>query len=149
MSKSRMAEVAKLLGVELGESFKVTDDDSGKYHDYYRLTYRLTKEKGIEVSDDNADWEAATAETKAEVLVLKWLLIGAARIVKLPWKPKKGELFYVPALETDSLGRCIRWLGTETDKNLYDRGLVFKTRAEAAKLAQRMLAVAKEAREDG
>lgn len=36
--KNYMAEVAGLFGVELGEVFKVTDDDSGKYHNYYRFS---------------------------------------------------------------------------------------------------------------
>lgn len=61
-----MREIAGLLGVELGESFKIVDDNNGKYHNYYRLT----EKKGIEVSDDNVDWEAAIAG------VLKWLLMG-------------------------------------------------------------------------
>lgn len=33
-----MTKVAKMFGVELGEVFKVTDDDSCKYHNYYRFT---------------------------------------------------------------------------------------------------------------
>ena len=73
---NHMAEVAQMLGVELEEVFKVTDDDSGKYHNYYKFT----EKKGIEVSEDNVKWEADTAGT----LVLKWLLIGVARIIKLP-----------------------------------------------------------------
>lgn len=35
---NHMAEVAQMLGVELEEVFKVTDDDSGKYHNYYKFT---------------------------------------------------------------------------------------------------------------
>ena len=34
---SHMAEVAKLLGVELGESFKITSDTQGDYQNYYRF----------------------------------------------------------------------------------------------------------------
>lgn len=85
-----MREIAGLLGVELGESFKIVDDNSGKYHNYYRFT----EEKGIEVSDDNADWEMAIAG------VLKWLLMGDARIIKLPWKPQEDEKYYVPFIAT-------------------------------------------------
>ena len=38
MSKNYMAEVAKLLGVELGESFEINSKTQGDYHNYYRLT---------------------------------------------------------------------------------------------------------------
>ena len=38
MSKNHMAEVAKIFGVELGKSFKLTDDTHGDYHRYYRFT---------------------------------------------------------------------------------------------------------------
>ena len=35
---NHMAEVAKLLGVELGESFKITSDTQGDYQNYYRFS---------------------------------------------------------------------------------------------------------------
>lgn len=134
-----MREIAGLLGVELGESFKIVDDNSGKYHDYYRLT----EEKGIEVSDDNANWEMAIAG------VLKWLLMGDTRIIKLPWKPAKYDSYYYPCLDFEDLWGYSTWTDARCDKNRLKHGLVFKTKEEAVVLSQRMLAVAKEAREDG
>lgn len=50
-------------------------------------TIDLLRKKGIEVSEDNVKWEVDTAGA----LVLKWLLIGVARIIKLPWKPRIRE----------------------------------------------------------
>ena len=38
MRKNCMAKVAKLLGVELGESFKITSDTRGVYQNYYRFS---------------------------------------------------------------------------------------------------------------
>ena len=128
---NHMAEVAQMLGVELEEVFKVTDDDSGKYHNYYKFT----EKKGIEVSEDNVKWEADTAGT----LVLKWLLIGVARIIKLPWKPQRGETYYMPSVT--SIGKYIKlfWTGSRNDEGSYQQGLVLRTKKEAVELAEEML----------
>lgn len=45
---SRMAEVAKMLGVELGEPFKIADDTYGRH----QLYHQFTESAGIEISDD-------------------------------------------------------------------------------------------------
>ena len=142
-----MVEVAQMLGVELGEVFKVTDDDSGKYHNYYKFT----EKKGIEVSEDNVKWEADTAGT----LVLKWLLIGVARIIKLPWRPSRGDVYYMPSVT--SIGKYIKlfWTCSKNDEGSYQQGLVLRTKKEAVELAEEMLdvarkkfAMAKEARDN-
>ena len=140
---NHMAEVAQMLGVELEEVFKVTDDDSGKYHNYYKFT----EKKGIEVSEDNVKWEADTAGT----LVLKWLLIGVARIVKLPWKPRKGEKYYIPYISTQQKGMYVSFYWANDDINIehYRMGIVCKTPEEAIALTKKMLAVAKEVENNG
>ena len=132
---NHMAEVAQMLGVELEEVFKVTDDDSGKYHNYYKFT----EKKGIEVSEDNVKWEADTAGT----LVLKWLLIGVARIIKLPWRPSRGDVYYIPSVT--SIGKYIKifWIGSKNDEDFYQQGLVLRTEKEAIELAEEMLDVAR------
>ena len=144
---NHMAEVAQMLGVKLEEVFKVTDDDSGKYHNYYKFT----EKKGIEVSEDNVKWEADTAGT----LVLKWLLIGVARIIKLPWRPSRGDVYYMPSVT--SIGKYIKlfWTGSRNDEGSYQQGLVLRTKKEAVELAEEMLdvarkkfAMAKEARDN-
>ncbi|MCI7235465.1 MAG: hypothetical protein MR553_04945 [Veillonellaceae bacterium] len=131
--KNYMAEVAGLFGVELGEVFKITDDDSGKYHNYYRFT----EKKGIEVSEDNVKWEADTAE----LLVLKWLLIGVARIIKLPWKPRKGEKYYVPriAARPENRHSYYYWGNSGFDIERYKMGIVCRTKEEAISLTEKML----------
>ena len=132
---NHMAEVAQMLGVKLEEVFKVTDDDSGKYHNYYKFT----EKKGIEVSEDNVKWEADTAGT----LVLKWLLIGVARVIKLPWRPSRGDVYYMPSVT--SIGKYIKlfWTGSRNDEGSYQQGLVLRTKKEAVELAEEMLDVAR------
>ena len=75
--------------------------------------------------------------------------MGGTRIIKLPWKPRKGEMYYVPDMGISSLVSCLCWLGTETDKNLYDRGFVFQTIEEAIATAKRILAIVQEGKNNG
>ena len=140
---NKMIEVAKMFGVKLGEAFKVTDDDSGKYHNYYRFT----EKKGIEVSEDNVKWEADTTE----VLVLKWLLIGIARIIKLPWKPQKGAPYYIPCIVSQPkyMYSVLYWSNDDYDKEYYRMGLICKSSEEAVALTKKMLTVAKEGKNNG
>ena len=84
---NHMAEVAKMFGVELGESFKITSDTQGDYQNYYRLT----ENNCIEFSDDGVEWKMTTAAA-----LLKYILMGDIRIVKLPWKPQESDKYYFP-----------------------------------------------------
>lgn len=130
-----MREIAGLLGVELGESFKIVDDNSGKYHNYYRLT----EEKGIEVSDDNADWEMATS------VVLKRLLMGDARIIKLPWKPSHGDEYWTPIVNQVATSTLwSKWSNSDNDNYRYEHGLICRTKEEAVAMTKKMLAAVQE-----
>ena len=137
MSKNYMAGVAELLGIEIGQSFKIVDDTYGIRQSYYRLT----EENGCEISDDNTSWVTVSAE------VLKWLIMGDVRISKLPWKPtNEGEWYYTPALDTESGCYTVYWENDDTDKRRYRRGLVFKTREEAIAVSKKMLDILEEVR---
>ena len=132
---NKMEDVAKLLGLELGQSFKIVDDTYGIRQSYYRLT----EENGCEISDDNTSWVTVSAE------VLKWLIMGDVRISKLPWKPtNEGEWYYTPALDTESGCYTVYWENDDTDKRRYRRGLVFKTREEAIAVSKKMLDILEE-----
>lgn len=80
MSKNHMAEVAKIFGVELGEPFKITSGIQDDYQSYYRFT----ESSGIEISDDGITWKMTSVAT-----LLKYLLMGDIRIIKLPWNHGK------------------------------------------------------------
>ena len=140
---NHMAEVAQMLGVELEEVFKVTDDNSGKYHNYYKFT----EKKGIEVSEDNVKWEADIAGT----LVLEWLLIGVARIIKLPWKPQKGETYYIPCIvaQPKYMYSTLWWSNDDYDKEYYRMGLVCKTLEEAIALTKKIISMVQKEKKNG
>ena len=135
MRKNYMAEVAKLLGVELGESFKITSDTQGDYPGDYQNYYRFTENNCFETSVDGDKWETAT------VIVLRGILMGGTRIVKLPWKPRKGEKYYVPRIAIRPYDRhyCYYWDNSGVDIKRYDMGIVCKTPEEAIALTEKML----------
>ena len=132
MSKNYMAEVAKLLGVELGESFEITSNTQGDYHNYYRFT----ENNCLEISDDGVEWKTTIA-----AVLLKHILMGDIRIVKLPWKPREGEKYYVPRIAIRPYDRhyWYYWDNSGVDIKRYDMGIVCKTPEEAIALTEKML----------
>lgn len=136
MSKNYMEKVAKMLGLELGETFKVVGGKGAEQ--YFKFS-----EKGIRVSYDGVHWCKGTVTT-----VLEDIMAGRVRVATLPWKPKIDESYYIPVIPyVRSVCEEHHWKDTEAEKKYYDMGLVFKTGEEAVALARRMLAVAKEEKE--
>lgn len=123
MSKNHMAEVAALLGVELGEPFKITDDT----HDDCQRYHRFTESAGIEISDDGIEWKTAGT------VILKFLLMGNVRIVKLPWKPKVGDKYYYveESINGELYIETIKWNNDMTDYCAYRCGNCFASEEEA------------------
>ena len=132
MRKNYMAEVAKLLGVELRETFKITSNTQGDYHNYYRFT----ENNCLEISDDGVEWKTTIA-----AVLLKHILMGDTRIVKLPWKPQEGEKYYVPRIAIRPYDRhyWYYWDNSGVDIKRYDMGIVCKTPEEAIALTEKML----------
>ena len=130
MRKNYMAEVAKLLGVELGESFKITSDTEGDYQNYYRLT----ENNCLEMSDDGVEWKMTTA-----AVLLKYILMGDTRIVKLPWKPQEGDRYYFPCPASIEKWDYSTWSEREVDYYRLNHGFVCKTMEEAIALTEKML----------
>lgn len=129
-----MKGVAKLLGLELREEFRIE-----KCQGLFRFT-----EDGLQrVLDSSATW------TFAEHSILRELLSGKVTVVKFPWKPAKMETYYVPCVS--EVCRCdhFTWFDDSNDHFRLRHGLVFRTREEAVELARRMLAVAKEGKNNG
>lgn len=121
MAKNLIPEIAKMLGVELGEEFKV---------------------KGREYIFHFVDNGLIAYRTDGSVLPYEnclahflWLINGEEEIIKLPWKPKKGDVYYT--FIRDRIDRTCtlvsyRWDGCVIDIALLKVGWVYRTRAEAA-----------------
>ena len=130
-----MREIAGLLGVELGESFKIADDTYGRH----RLYHRFTERAGIEISDDGVKWEMATS------VVLKRLLMGDARIIKLPWKPSHGDEYWTPIVNQVATSTLwSKWSNSDNDNYRYEHGLICRTKEEAVAMTKKMLAAVQE-----
>lgn len=124
MAKNLIPKIAKLLGVEVGEEFKVKGDDE--------LTYIFTDDDGLKITFAGDIEISQTSINSAFVA----LVMGKDEIVKLPWKPKKGEKYYTFVLMVTLMCdkwvvRSSRWDGLPNEYALLDKGWVYRTKAEA------------------
>ena len=111
MAKNYMADVAKMLGVELGEEFKI---------DGSNLIYKFL---------ENGLYFRCIEGWLPAIYQFLDLIKGELEIVKLPWQPKDGEYYYFPAV--DFQYSCpAAWHNCPIDFALKEAGMVFKTKAE-------------------
>ena len=108
MAKNYMADIAKMLGVELGEEFKIDDSN---------LIYKFL-ENGLYFRCIEG-W----FPDKHQFLDL---IKGELEIVKLPWQPKKGDEYYYPGEGFNNVCRAL-WENTVFGFAYKEAGLIFKT----------------------
>lgn len=122
-----MTKVAKMLGVEIGEVFKI----DSKPHCLFRFTHKC-----LQVSVTPGRWLMGSDD------YLRGFLNGSLSIHKLFWKPKKRETYYCSNIFGKDLYNVNVWDDSIVDKEFYIRGLVFKAKEEAIAMSRRMLAIA-------
>lgn len=120
MSKNLIPEIAKMLGVELGEEFKI---------DINNEIYQITKNcMYIKKMNDEGQFDMWEEVPRCFIK----LLAGNAKIVKLPWKPKKGACYYTFELLGDKwVVRSFWWGGFPNEYALLDKGWIYRTCEEA------------------
>lgn len=121
MAKNLIPQIAKMLGVELGEEFKVKGEDE--------LTYRFDSD-GLKLTHDSG---IELAKISANVAFVD-LVNGKDEIVKIPWKPKKGETYwgFLYSQRNDAwLLALYTWDNNPEDCAFYKAGWVFHTKEEA------------------
>lgn len=135
---NKMAEVAKLLGVELDEVF-FFKGRSGRLscYTYYSKTYLKFTESGLKESVNRTSWHNAAA------WMWKSLITGTLQIIKLPWKPSRGDAYYMPSTVSSNKYIKLFWIDSKSDEDSYQQGLIFRTEKEAVELAEEMLDVAR------
>lgn len=112
-----------MLGVELGEAFKVKGDDE--------LTYKFTNDGLVLIQTDGFGLELELADVAAKVALCS-LLNGKDEIVKLPWKPKMFETYRSFDIVYGKLVVCyLKWTGLPYQYALLDKGWVYRTKEEA------------------
>lgn len=111
MIKNYMEDVAKMLGVELEEEFKIGSSDT---------IFKFYK--------NGLCFQCGGAWLRADSNLID-LIKGDSKIVKLPWQPKEGDRYYFPA--TDFRYSCPEaWDNHPIDFALKEAGMAFKTKEE-------------------
>lgn len=118
MTKNLIPGITKMLGVELGEEFKVDK--------YDEMTFKFAENMLVARADfKGAKWGIT-------YVVLSELLGGNVEIIKLPWKPKECEDYYTFG---KSFGKWSvlksHWSNHPFDLALLDKGWIFRTYDEA------------------
>ena len=114
-----MAEVAKMLGVEMGEVFIVEVPSHPNYH--VEAFFRVD---GLGFTQCNVPGEALWIPH-----VLKNLITGIYTIKHKPWKPKPDERFYVVTYDGTVMHK--HWDNCSTHINYYKLGNFYRTYGEA------------------
>lgn len=125
-------QIAEMLGVELGEKFKIKGDDELTYR-FDSAGLKLTHYSGIEI-----------AAIAANVALID-LVNGKDEIVKLTWKPKVGEQYYsfggrLIGDPTVWIVIDVIWQGLAYDVAMFDKGWVYRTKEEAQKALPKVAA---------
>lgn len=122
MAKNLIPQIAHMLGVEIGEEFKVKGDDE--------FTYKFTDNELILMLHGN-DLKLGVGATR---VALGSLLNGEREIVKILWKPDLNERYwtFMSSLEGGKLYVLnYMWDNSVIDAALHKVGWVFRTCEEA------------------
>lgn len=120
-------KIAEMLGVELGEEFSIKNIYT---EDINRARYKITKEKGLMYSIGGEEWNRSSS--------LLAIFSGAYSIVKLPWKPKKGEAYWHYS-EVWREVISFEWEDCLYDFLLWKAGNCFKTKEEGDAKAKEII----------
>ena len=112
-----MADVAKMLGVKIGEEFEICSNGE--------CTVKLT-EDGLEIVT-----MLGKLIDHANEVCLTRLITGKYNIKRKPWKPKYGDYYW--AVSADPIdGICyLKWEDSPSDYSNYKLGNCYKTMSEA------------------
>ena len=122
MAKNLIPQIAKMLGVEIGEEFKIKGDDEFMVYRFDSDGLKLTHDSGTEIATIYAN------------VAFVGLVNGKDEIVKLPWKPKEDETFYtfgIHATENKWVVVSAEWWDNVKNLALYKIGWIYRSQAEA------------------
>lgn len=125
MSKNLIFEIAQMLGVTIGEEFKIKDKQDNFVSD---KTYKFSENALMYFYQEDGDICRIVAGSQT----LCSLLNGNFEVVKLPWHLKKGEEYYT---FTGTSEKWIvwkqRWTNHPIDYALLAKGWVYPSKKEA------------------
>lgn len=115
MSKNLMPEVAKMLGLEIGEKFIIENTE--------RNVCVVLAADGLHIAEDDY---LGIPNGK----LLQKVLCGLYEVKKLPWEPKEGERYFYPSISAKRVD-CTNWICGSFDYAMKALGMVYKTLEEA------------------
>ena len=119
MAKNLIPEIAQMLGVELGEEFKIDKYDG--------LIFKFVDNK---LMTTRPDYKGATWVTP--YATFNELVGGEVGVIKLPWKPTMYEEYWTfGKLGKKLIVGTLSWRELPYEILLFDKGWVYRTRAEA------------------
>lgn len=120
MSKNLFPQIAEMLNVDIGEEFKLQEIDN--------KIYKIELNGFWQRTENQKCWDSM----EGSFFKLNAILMGKRTVVKLPWKPKKGEDYYTFGC-VSGRWEAIRltWTNHPFDLALIDKGWVYRTKAEA------------------
>lgn len=122
-----LEKICKELGVEVDEHWKGSDGRTYVIDEVGQLHYYSENSKTGGYINANE--------------IIPKLIIGE---LKPKWKPKMGEYFWiVDFTEKENVYKYI-WHNNKIEEKLFDNGLVFKTKEEAIKVANKILNILRE-----
>lgn len=125
MSKNYMPEIARMLGVEIGEEFDILYKDGTAMEDG---PLKFTNETILDCDGDDLQcWR------------LCCLLTGEYTIQKRPWRPKGNEMYWFVESDGDVCCSCF-YKDNVDDLALLNMGNCFPTEEAAEAAAPEMLA---------
>lgn len=108
-----MKQIAEMLGVELGEKFKIKDDD----------------EPGCFWFDFDGLYSTTRLSSEMPFFFIS-LIRGNAEIIKIPWRPRQKESYYFNDIDgiikKDFFNNRLR-----NDLLMYKLGKIYRTQEEA------------------
>ena len=117
MAENKFKAVADLLEIPLDEEFRVSDNSDG--------VYKITEEEGLCFRmNSGTNWVTHCGG------MLDNLLRGSRTIIRLPYRPKKGDLFWTYRF-TEWVVSSSDWIGDPWDYALLGAGMIFRTQEEA------------------
>lgn len=115
-----MPKVLEMLNLEVGEKFKIKGFNKTKF-EFTNFGCLIDCEK-----------------LESNEVILSHILTGYYRIEKLPWKPKRGNVYY--SIKADGETLCNEWVCNSSDLYRYNAGNCFKTKEEITdEIKQRIL----------
>lgn len=123
MAKNYMDDITKMLGVELGEWFKISKN--AKICE--ELTYKFTP-RGLYV--EFIDNEGTCYFDAVDGKHWAGILNGEFEIVKLPWKPCKGAEYWYPNTIFEKVERTC-WKDSTADYAIHTLDMCYRTCEEA------------------